>query len=73
MAFFEPAISAIRKLQLQLSNSGVQERYPRRQMKTGIAALLRAEAQAQPRCRIAFMMRHLGFENLILRAPVFAE
>jgi hypothetical protein len=47
--------------------------YPRLGMKQNMPRLLRQESEAHPDCRVAFLVRNLGFNQLITQAPMFDE
>lgn len=51
----------------------VLERYPRLDMKRQIVRELNREAEECPDCRMAFLVRRLRFDRLILDSPVFGE
>jgi hypothetical protein len=42
-------------------------------MKQNMRRLLRRESENHPDCRIAFLVRYLGFNELITQAPMFNE
>ena len=51
----------------------VVTRYPRLGLKREIIGILSSEAAAHPDCRLAFLVKHLGFIRLVRRAPLFRE
>ncbi|MEJ2426307.1 MAG: hypothetical protein P8101_17980 [Candidatus Thiodiazotropha sp.] len=51
----------------------VCDKHPRLMMKRNMRSVLRIETLERPECRIAFLNRRFGFDQLITRTPLFDE